>query len=145
MKLGSKYYKKIGVDTVIFIYVIQYEKKYRKFSDQFLSAINNDNLKVITSMMSLIETLVGPYKHSDHILLQFFQEAFADNSKIETKEVNEKVATEAAKLCANYNLSEQDGIQVATAITNNCEAFLTNDKTLKKVKDIEVLVLDDLF
>lgn len=37
-----------------------------------------------------------------------------------------------------------DALQVAVAKTANCQIFLTNDKALKRVADVDVLVLDEL-
>jgi predicted nucleic acid-binding protein len=37
-----------------------------------------------------------------------------------------------------------DALQIAVALEAGCEAFLTNDLTLKRVVELRVLVLDDL-
>jgi predicted nucleic acid-binding protein len=37
-----------------------------------------------------------------------------------------------------------DSLQIAAALSASCDAFLTNDLTLKKVSEIPILVLDDL-
>ena len=36
-----------------------------------------------------------------------------------------------------------DAIQLATAIIATTDFFLTNDPALKKVKEVEVIILDD--
>lgn len=35
-------------------------------------------------------------------------------------------------------------LQIATALTAGCEAFLSNDSSLKRVTELRVLTLDDL-
>lgn len=35
-----------------------------------------------------------------------------------------------------------DALQLATAIIENCDAFLTNDPMLKRVVEVNVLILD---
>jgi len=35
-------------------------------------------------------------------------------------------------------------MQIAMAISANCEAFLTNDKNLRRVNEVQVLIIDDL-
>lgn len=37
-----------------------------------------------------------------------------------------------------------DALQLASAIQNNCDVFLTNDKQLKQVQEISVLLVDEL-
>jgi predicted nucleic acid-binding protein len=50
----------------------------------------------------------------------------------------------AAELRARYNLTLTDAFQVACALDAGCEAFLTNDFGLKRVTEIQVIVLDAL-
>ena len=58
--------------------------------------------------------------------------------------VNVEIAEQAAILRAQYGLRTPDALQVAAAKTANCQVFLTNDKALKRVEDVKVLVLDEL-
>jgi predicted nucleic acid-binding protein len=54
------------------------------------------------------------------------------------------VAERAAALRARYNLRAPDALQVAAALNVGCQAFLTNDMTLKRVIELRVLILDEL-
>ena len=54
------------------------------------------------------------------------------------------VADSAAGLRARYNLRTPDALHVATAIQSSCDALLTNDAGLKRVRELPVLVLDEL-
>ena len=59
-------------------------------------------------------------------------------------EISEKIAESAGKLRGRYSfLKTIDAIQIATAIDVGADAFLTNDKKLKQIKEIKVLVLKD--
>jgi predicted nucleic acid-binding protein len=51
---------------------------------------------------------------------------------------------QAAELRAKYNLRTADALQVASALSVNCDTFLTNDKQLNRLTELRVLVLDDL-
>lgn len=53
------------------------------------------------------------------------------------------IADKAADLRARYNLTLTDAFQLAIAIQAECDAFLTNDSDLKRVKEIPVLVLSE--
>lgn len=57
---------------------------------------------------------------------------------------NSAIAEQAAWFRAHHNLSLADGLQVATAVHAGCDAFLTNDKQLQRIKEIRVIVLSDL-
>jgi predicted nucleic acid-binding protein len=43
-----------------------------------------------------------------------------------------------------YNLQLPDAVQVATDLTAGCEAFLTNDRALKRVTKLRILVVGEL-
>ncbi len=58
--------------------------------------------------------------------------------------VNVAIAESAADLRARYNLRAPDAIQIAAALSAGCEAFLTNDAALKRVTELQVLILDEL-
>ena len=59
-------------------------------------------------------------------------------------EVNRQVAVKSAKLRASYSLKTPDAIQLSVAIINDATHFITNDVNLKKVKEIKVIVLDEI-
>ena len=58
--------------------------------------------------------------------------------------VNKNIARRAAELRAKYNLKTPDALHVATALETHCQAFLTNDMGLKRITEIQILVLDEL-
>ena len=55
-----------------------------------------------------------------------------------------RMAEIAADLRARYRLRTPDALQIAAALVTGCEAFLTNDAALRRVTDLQVLVLDEL-
>ena len=57
--------------------------------------------------------------------------------------IDEVIADKAADLRARYNLTLTDAFQLAIAIQAECDAFLTNDVDLKRVKEIPILVLSE--
>jgi predicted nucleic acid-binding protein len=53
------------------------------------------------------------------------------------------MACKAAELRARYNLTLDDAFQVAVCPVSGCDAFLTNDSELKRVSEINAIVLDE--
>src|SRR5271157_1210359 len=57
-------------------------------------------------------------------------------------EITEKIAEAAGKPRGHYpSIRTIDAIQISAAIDAGAEAFLTNDKKLKQIKEIKILVL----
>jgi predicted nucleic acid-binding protein len=54
------------------------------------------------------------------------------------------IAVKAAELRAKYNLRAPDALQLATAIENRANYFLTNDTRLRSVKEIQSVTLAEL-
>ena len=58
--------------------------------------------------------------------------------------ISAEIAEKAGKLRAKYlTLKAFDAIQIATALNVKAKLFITNDKKLRNVKEIHVLVLED--
>ncbi|MFM6073399.1 MAG: type II toxin-antitoxin system VapC family toxin, partial [Dolichospermum sp.] len=71
-------------------------------------------------------------------------ELMTENDNIEfVGFINETIAIEAAQIRARYNLQLPDALQIAVALNAECEAFLTNDLTFKRITELRVLVLND--
>lgn len=51
---------------------------------------------------------------------------------------------QAAALREQYQLKTPDAIQLATAVAAQADYFLTNDGLLKKVRELQVVTLDQL-
>ncbi len=62
---------------------------------------------------------------------------------LSTCEVSHDISELGARLRAKYLIRTPDSIQLATGIIHGAKYFITNDIALKKVKEIEIIVLDD--
>jgi len=54
------------------------------------------------------------------------------------------IAREAARVRFQYNLQLPDALQVAAAVASGCQAFLTNDVQLKRIPELQVLIVSEL-
>lgn len=57
--------------------------------------------------------------------------------------MDKNLVNSVVDLRVNYNLKTPDAIHLATAIEHKADVFITNDKQLKKVKEIAILYLGD--
>jgi predicted nucleic acid-binding protein len=63
---------------------------------------------------------------------------------LQIKSLNEEIADIASDIRAKYAINTPDAIQIATSLSARADYFLTNDLYLKKIQDIEILLLDDI-
>jgi len=134
----------IGIDTMPFIYFVERNVEYYPRVQAIFRKIEQGSMYGFTSMLTLTEVLIHPLRTGDTMLAARYQQILVGTQNVTSRYVKENVALTAADLRARYRLKTPDAIQLATAISEECEAFLTNDRDLRRVTEISVLILDDL-
>jgi predicted nucleic acid-binding protein len=133
----------IGLDTSIFIYHLEDHPRYGPVTADLLTALENGVFQGVTSYLTLMEILVKPKAEGNLEAIrdyEFFLTTFPNLSFVS---MGLEVARRAADLRGGYRLRPPDAIQLAAALVHGATAFLTNDKKLKLVSDLKVLILDD--
>lgn len=136
---------RIGIDTAPFIYFIEANPNYDQYLTPIFSAISQAKLIGITSTISITEVLVHPLRNGNVELALQYRNLLMNSQHLICRPVDAEIAELAASLRVKYQLRTPDALQIATAILANAEAFLTNDKNLKRVKELKVIIMDDLF
>lgn len=137
-------YKKAFLDSAPVIYFVEENPQYIAVVNEIFDFIDDGELQIVTSPITLAECLVFPISSANTRLIQSFQDLILNGFNTNFVSIDESIAHLAAKMRASYNLHLPDALQVAVAITSGCDVFLTNDKVLAKVSEISVIVLDDL-
>jgi predicted nucleic acid-binding protein len=105
--------------------------------------IDAGRIEAITSTITLLEVLVQPIKKNNKGLAEKYREVLLNSEGLTTFEILHEVSEIASELRAKYSIKTPDAIQVAVSILYGASKFITNDPALKKISDINVLVLDD--
>lgn len=132
------------LDTAPVIYLVEKNPIYLDRVAAIFQHIDAGRLLATTSPVTLAECLVHPWRNGDAQLRQTFINVIVNGVNTTFTEIDRRTGETAAKLRADYNLHLLDALQMALAITNGCDAFLTNDNQLKRVLELQVLVIDDL-
>jgi predicted nucleic acid-binding protein len=135
---------RLGLDTVPFIYFVEARQPHLPLVDAVIQHIDRGDFDGVTSVITLAEVLVHPFLHNDQMLQQEYRDLLLRSRNFETVDIDVPTAEHAAELRARYRLTTPDALQLAVALDKGCEAFLTNDLTLKRVTELRVLVLDEL-
>lgn len=135
--------KLIGVDTSIFIYFIEKNPDYIKILREFFKESEKDKIRITTSTITLLEVLVQPFKQSRDDLIKKYKNIFNKSRNIELIDFNTRISEISAKVRAKNGIRTPDAIQIGTSIYSGADFFLTNDKRLKSVEEISVIILDD--
>jgi predicted nucleic acid-binding protein len=134
----------LGLDTPPLIYLVESHPRYDPLVVEIFRQIEASRVGGVTSVVSLGEVLVQPIRDRNTTLRRQYRELLLERPGLRTVSINPAVAERAADLRARYGFRLPDALQLAVAIEERCEAFLTNDRRLARVTETRVLVLDDL-
>ncbi len=135
---------RIGLDSAPIIYYVEKQPRYFPLSLAVFERIARGGLRGYSSVITLTETLTHPRRAGNEAIIGAYETLLLDSESLSLLDVNATIAASAADLRARHNLRTPDAIQIATALAAGCEAFLTNDRELRRVSALRVLVLDEL-
>ncbi len=141
-QLISKY-KRIGLDSAGFIYFLEDNHRFGVLSEVVFELAEKNKLVIISSILVLVEVLTGYRKANDDASEREFKQMMREFPNIETYDLNYNLIDRIIDLRTKYNIKTPDAIHIATAIENKADAFITNDKGLRKIKEIKVVYLKD--
>jgi predicted nucleic acid-binding protein len=134
----------VGLDTAPLIYFVEENPIYTPLVDPFFTALDSAEFQVVTSTVTLLEVLVQPFRVGNYQLASQYRDILLSQNSLTIAGISPKIAEQAARLRASYNLRTPDAIQLATAIEAGASTFLTNDQRLTTITEIQILVLDSL-
>ena len=139
MNMGGKNIK-ICLDTNIVAYFIEGNPTFGPKIKSFLREKKKKKDTVCVTFLTICELLVKPLQEHDDGLVDFYS-GIDKNLGLNILYPNDRVAVVAARLRVMYSIATPDALNVAIAMENSCTVFLTNDRKLTKIKEIEVRML----
>ena len=132
---------KIFLDTNVFIAVLNQESNW-EYAKELLLNIQSGKHTGYTSVICISEILSGFYG-ADEVEKgdQFLDDISAINN-LKITELDLAIAKEAAKIRAKYKIKLPDALIASSCKIHKCK-LITQDKNFKKLKEIEVISIDD--
>ncbi len=134
---------RVGLDTSLFIYYFEENPKYLNLCREVFEVFEIGKASAITSMVTLLEVLVRPLAEGRQDLVDEYIDRLTTLPNLLLSQLDEEIAVKAATIRADYKLKTPDAIQIAAAIVGGAQLFLANDTIFRRVKEIEVIMLDD--
>lgn len=133
----------IYLDTQVIIYTVEANPNYYSLLQPLWLKFQTGEIELMTSELTLLETLVFPLKNANTILVSDYEQLLL-SSDIQLVPITQSVLRTAANLRANTHLKTPDAIHAATAIREGCTLFLTNDNGFRNVPNLSVVILSDV-
>jgi len=146
MKISArlKNLERIFLDTAPVIYFVEKNPDYMDKVKVIFNRLDAGTISGAASPVTLSECLVLPIRLGKPELVQAFIQILGGNSNLFFVTIDDQIASSAADFRARYNLTLPDAFQVAAAIASGCDGFLTNDDTIKRVTELNAIVLDEV-
>ncbi|WP_133510675.1 type II toxin-antitoxin system VapC family toxin [Candidatus Thiosymbion oneisti] len=135
--------RRLGFDTSPFIYFVERHPVYLPMIRDIIRRIDEGIIKGYGSVITLTEVLVYPRREGKISLENEYRDILQNSRNFELVPISAGVADQASELRSRHNLRTPDALQITAVLSVGCEAFLTNDKKLKHVDDLRIIVLDD--
>lgn len=136
-------FKRVALDTSCFIYQLSNHPRFADFTSEVFERIEKGEIQGVTSTISVVEFFVKPEKDNDLELIQNYETILLNFPNLEIVPLDFTIARLAASIRAKYSFRTPDALQLALAQMSRSGAFITNDKKLKKFKEVEVITLSD--
>ena len=133
----------IGLDTAPFIYYLEDVAPYADLLDPVFTLLEQNAVRAATSTVTLAEILTKPLSEKNFSLADEIHFTLKSFSALSVTPFDEKLAEAAALIRARYTIRLPDAIRLATAIQAGATLFLTNDKRLKKIDALQILILTE--
>ncbi len=133
------------IDTAPIIYFMESNNPvYLGIMREFFKQSSLIPFRISTSAITLTELLVKPYTKKRNDLIEKYKSLIIDSKAINIFNIDANTGDKVAELRALYNIKTPDALQIASALNNKCDFFITNDLALSRVTEIEVLSLNEL-
>lgn len=133
----------VYVDTAPVIYTVERHADYVPLLLPLWAAMDAQQIEVITSELTLLETLVKPLRDGDHALAADY-EKFLTATRVKLLPVTADILRQAARIRADARLRTPDAVHAATALAAGCAQFLTNDDDYRKLASLPAVVLHEV-
>jgi predicted nucleic acid-binding protein len=136
---GSKYF----FDTAPLIYLVEFNTTFYQQVSIFIAGAVEREKELVTSVISFVEFSIKPKKLGKKDIILKFEQTIS--RIIDTVEIDLEIADIASTLRAKYpSLRGMDSLQVASALKVKADLFITNDKRLKMIRELKIVLVNDL-
>lgn len=144
-QIGWQSGQRIYLDTNLFIYAVENIAPFASQASALFDAADQGEIVLVASLLTLAETLVMPFRAQDDVLAATYRELFTwPPPGLHIAPLSAQILEHAAQLRATTaSLRLPDAIHLATARLEGCDLVVTNDRSLKTICKVNVVVLGD--
>jgi predicted nucleic acid-binding protein len=133
----------VFIDTSPIIYAVEPSARWTGVVLPLFRSIQTGLVEAVTSVVTLTEIMAKPLAMGNSALARFYAGVLLNRRWFRTTPISSESAAVAAGLRTRYGLRTPDALQIASALVEGCDTFVTNDGNLKRVTDLPVVLLSE--
>lgn len=135
--------KRVYFDTNPIIYYLEQISPFFAVVQPLFEGIGRGEVVAFTSEFTLLETLIKPIREDAALLVADIQALLLDPTLFSLVPVSRDILLASSELAAVSGLKSADAIHFRSAITTQCDYFVTNDQRFQSQFGVEVVKLSD--
>jgi predicted nucleic acid-binding protein len=136
-------HQRIGLDTPIFIYHLEGASRYAPAAALVFDALEGGVFDGVTSALTLMELAVRPLQLGRADIADEYEVLVLSFPHLLVVDLDRGTMRRAAELRATYRLRPADALQVGACLQQGATALVTNDRALRRISELEILLLGD--
>ena len=136
--------RRLYLDANVLIYALEDVTDFGETPRRIMRAIDAGHCTGVTSELTLGECLVKPFALGRADIVQAYLTTLSPHPHFQVVPVQRNILIEAARFRADIGIKLAAAIHVATATSARCNTLLTNDRRLRAVPGLEVLLLSEV-
>jgi len=130
---------RVAVDSAPIIYFLEDHARFAPHFAPVFGAADAGRASILVSAVTIAEVLAGPISKGRDAETSRLRAALTGSPNWTVVPLDAELAEDAARLRFRYRLRLPDAIQVATAIQGRVDLFVTHDRRLRRVKELNVV------
>ncbi|MDO8669829.1 MAG: type II toxin-antitoxin system VapC family toxin [Dehalococcoidia bacterium] len=145
IELVLRNHQVVGLDTSPFIYHLEGSSPYAQCSSSLFDDLARGSFRGVTSVITLMEISVKPLQMARPDIADEYEVLLVNFPNLSILDLDRGTVRKAAELRAIHRIRAADALQIAACLRAGATAFVTNDRALKRVTELDVVLLEDFF
>lgn len=137
-------HRRVGIDSNVLIYLLEGSGVLADKCAALLDSMAADEAEGVLATLALAEICSGPARSGDSRLVERYADELSSLENVRVVPLSADLAVDAATIRGSRSISIEDAIHLATARHAGATAFVTNDRRIKAINQLDVIYLDEL-
>jgi predicted nucleic acid-binding protein len=133
----------VVLDTMVFIYLFEDDTRYAPACEYIADKLHEGAFHGTITPITTAEILVKPLLEKRTDIAEQYQSALQAMPNLTHMTIDDHLGAMAGALRAKYRHPLPDMFQAAAALRAEKPTLITNDKALKKVTELDVILLEE--